>query len=72
MPTLSTVTLFLLAALVLLVIPGPAVLSITTRSMAHGKRAGLASVLGVELASLTHVTAATLGLSAADEISPRV
>ncbi len=64
MPALSTVALFLLAALVLLVIPGPAVLYIVTRSMAQGKRAGLASVLGVELASLTHVAAAALGLSA--------
>ncbi len=64
MPTLSTVALFLLAALVLLVIPGPAVLYITTRSIAHGTRAGLASVAGVELGTLTHVVAATLGISA--------
>ncbi len=64
MPALSTVALFLLAALVLLITPGPAVLYIVARSMAQGKRAGLASVLGVQLASLTHVTAATLGLSA--------
>lgn len=64
MPTLSTVVLFLLAALVLLVIPGPAVLYITTRSIAHGTRAGLASVAGVELGTLTHVIAATLGVSA--------
>ncbi len=64
MPTLSTVVLFFLTALALLLIPGPAVVYITTRSMAHGTRAGLASVLGVELASLTHVAAATLGLSA--------
>jgi threonine/homoserine/homoserine lactone efflux protein len=64
MPALSTVAIFLFAALVLLVIPCPAVIYIVTRSMAQGKRAGLASVLGVELASLTHVAAATLGLSA--------
>jgi len=64
MPSPSTVMLFLLAALVMLVIPGPAVLYITTRSIAQGRRAGLASVAGVELAGLTHVVAATLGLSA--------
>ena len=64
MPALSTVTVFLLAGLVLLVIPGPAVLYITTRSIAHGKRAGLASVAGIELGTLTHVVAATLGVSA--------
>jgi len=64
MPALSTVALFLLAALGLLLIPGPSVLYIITRSVAQGKRAGLASVLGVELASITHVAAAALGLSA--------
>src|SRR5947209_2149899 len=64
MPTLTTMALFLLAALGLLLIPGPSVLYITTRSVAHGRRAGLASVLGVELASLTHTVAAAFGLSA--------
>jgi threonine/homoserine/homoserine lactone efflux protein len=64
MPALSTVALFLLAALGLLLIPGPSVLYIITRSVAQGKRAGLASVLGVELASIIHVAAAALGLSA--------
>jgi threonine/homoserine/homoserine lactone efflux protein len=64
MPALTTMALFLLAALGLLLIPGPSVLYIITRSVAQGKRAGLASVLGVELASLTHAAASTLGLSA--------
>jgi threonine/homoserine/homoserine lactone efflux protein len=64
MPAVSTLALFLLAALGLLLIPGPAVLYIITRSVAQGRRAGLASVLGVELAGLTHAAAATLGLSA--------
>ncbi len=64
MPTLSTATLFLLASLGLLLIPGPSVLYILTRSAAQGRRAGLASVGGIELASLTHAVAATLGLSA--------
>ena len=63
MPALSTVTLFLLAALGLLLIPGPSVLYILTHSAAQGRRAGLASVGGIELASLTHAVAATLGLS---------
>jgi threonine/homoserine/homoserine lactone efflux protein len=64
MPALSTVTLFLLAALGLLLIPGPSVLYILTHSVAQGRRAGLASVGGIELASLTHAVASTLGLSA--------
>ena len=64
MPALTTMALFLLAALGLLLIPGPSVLYIITRSVAQGRRAGLASVLGVEMASLTHAAAAALGLSA--------
>ena len=55
---------FLLAALVLLLTPGPAVLYIVTRSVDQGRRAGLASVLGVELGNSVHVMATTLGLSA--------
>jgi threonine/homoserine/homoserine lactone efflux protein len=57
-------SVFLLAALVLLLIPGPAVLYIVTRSVDQGRRAGLASVLGVELGNSVHVVAATFGLSA--------
>jgi len=64
MPALPTIALFLLAALGLLLIPGPSVLYIITRSVAQGRRAGLASVLGIELASLIHAVAASLGLSA--------
>ena len=51
MPALSTVTLFLLAALGLLLIPGPSVLYILTHSAAQGRRAGLISVGGIELAA---------------------
>jgi threonine/homoserine/homoserine lactone efflux protein len=64
MPALPTIGLFVVAALGLLLFPGPAVLYITTRSATQGRRAGLASVLGVELGSLTHALAAALGLSA--------
>jgi len=64
MPDLPTLMLFLLAALGLLLVPGPAVLYIVTRSAAHGRRAGFASVMGVEIASLIHSMAAALGLSA--------
>lgn len=64
MPALSTLVVFLLAALGILLIPGPAVLYIVTRSVAQGRRAGLASVGGIETANLLHLVAATLGLSA--------
>jgi threonine/homoserine/homoserine lactone efflux protein len=56
--------LFAVAALALLVVPGPAVLYVVTRSIHQGKRAGLVSVLGIHLGTLVHITAATVGLSA--------
>jgi threonine/homoserine/homoserine lactone efflux protein len=56
--------LFVPAALLLLVIPGPSVLFIVTRSIEQGRRAGLVSVLGTHTGSLVHVAAASLGLSA--------
>lgn len=64
MPGYPTIGLFLLAALVLLLIPGPAVLNIVTCSAAHGRRAGLICVLGTHSATLIHVAAAAAGLSA--------
>ncbi len=56
--------LFLGAALVLLLTPGPAVLYITTRSMSQGVRAGLVSVLAIETGNLVQALAAALGLAA--------
>ena len=56
--------LFATAALALLLVPGPAVLYVVTRSIHQGKRAGLVSVLGIHLGTLVHITAATAGLSA--------
>jgi threonine/homoserine/homoserine lactone efflux protein len=64
MPETSTLALFAVAAVTLLLIPGPAVLYIVTRSVDQGRAAGLASVCGVHVGTLLHVTAAALGLSA--------
>jgi threonine/homoserine/homoserine lactone efflux protein len=55
---------FLAAALVILLIPGPGVLYIVTRSLSQGRRAGLISVLGLSAGALVQVAAATAGLSA--------
>jgi threonine/homoserine/homoserine lactone efflux protein len=56
--------LFILASLSLLLIPGPAVLYIVTRSIDQGRLAGVVSVLGIEVGGLFHVAAAALGISA--------
>jgi threonine/homoserine/homoserine lactone efflux protein len=63
-PTPSTLGLFALAALALLVIPGPSVLYVVTRSVEQGRRAGLLSVLGIHTGTLVHIAAAATGLSA--------
>jgi threonine/homoserine/homoserine lactone efflux protein len=64
LPDPSSFVLFVAAALVLLLTPGPAVLYIVTRSLEQGRRAGLVSVLGVHAGTLVHVAAAAAGLSA--------
>jgi threonine/homoserine/homoserine lactone efflux protein len=64
MPSGSTLALFCLAALALIVVPGPAVAYIVTQSVDKGRRAGLVSALGIACGGLVHVAAATAGLSA--------
>jgi threonine/homoserine/homoserine lactone efflux protein len=63
-PGIAQLGLFVSAALVLLLIPGPAVLYIVGRSVEQGRTAGLVSVLGVHAATLVNIVAAALGLSA--------
>lgn len=63
-PEASVLGLFVVAALVLLLTPGPAVLYIVARSVEQGRLAGLVSALGVHVGTLVHVAAAALGLSA--------
>src|SRR5215475_7578890 len=64
MPEPSTFLVFVAAAVALLVVPGPAVIFIVTRSVTHGRTGGLVSVLGVHTGSVVHVAAAALGVSA--------
>ncbi len=64
MPDASMFAVFLITTLVLLVMPGPAVLYIIARSIDQGRTAGIVSVLGVGVGTLFHVVAAALGLSA--------
>src|SRR6267378_5804794 len=63
-PSHSSLLLFVSAALVLLAIPGPAVLFVTSRSIGLGRSAGLVSALGIGVGTLVHVAAAAVGLSA--------
>ncbi len=60
----SKLYFFMLAALALLLVPGPAVLYITARSASQGRMAGFVSVLAIETANFLQAVAAALGLSA--------
>ncbi|MGC8494091.1 MAG: LysE family translocator [Syntrophobacteraceae bacterium] len=64
MPGIPHLPVFLLASLVLAIIPGPAVLYIVTRSVDQGRRAGLVSVCAIAVGTLAQILAASLGLSA--------
>src|ERR671910_567187 len=64
MPSPEVFAAFAVASLALLIVPGPSVLYIVTRSMDQGRAAGLVSVLGIHTGSIVHVAAASLGLSA--------
>ena len=64
MPGLSTIAAFAAASILLLIIPGPAVLYIVNRSVSDGRRAGLAAAVGLSLGNHVHALAAALGLSA--------
>jgi threonine/homoserine/homoserine lactone efflux protein len=63
-PDPGRIAVFTAAALALLLVPGPAVLYVVARSIQQGRRAGLASVLGIHVGTLVHIAAATVGLSA--------
>jgi len=63
-PSAASISVFAVAAILLLLTPGPAVLYIVARSVEQGRIAGLASVCGITTGTLVHVLAAALGLSA--------
>jgi len=70
MPDSSSFALFLVSSLILLVVPGPAVLYIVARSIDEGWPAGVVSALGVALGSVGLVFAAAFGISALIDSSP--
>jgi RhtB (resistance to homoserine/threonine) family protein len=64
MTDLTYWTVFLGAALALNLAPGPDLLYIISRTVAHGTRVGLASAAGLWTGAFIHVFAVALGLSA--------
>lgn len=55
--------LFLTAAVLLAIAPGPGMLYVLARSLAGGRREGVLSALGTFLGGMVHVFAAALGIS---------
>ena len=60
----STFGVFLAAAFVLAVVPGPGMLYVLARTLRGGRREGLMSTLGTAVAGTMHTLAAALGISA--------
>jgi threonine/homoserine/homoserine lactone efflux protein len=59
----AKIIVFLTAAVLLAVAPGPGMLYVLARSLAGGKREGVLSALGTLLGGMVHVLAAALGVS---------
>ena len=64
MPTVTTIVLFALATLILTASPGPGVIYVVTRSLAQGRRAGFASMFGIESGEVLWMFAAATGVAA--------
>jgi threonine/homoserine/homoserine lactone efflux protein len=63
-PSSSHLAGFVVAAVAILVVPGPSVLFVVTRGVALGRRAALVTMLGNEAGALVHVVAVALGVGA--------
>jgi threonine/homoserine/homoserine lactone efflux protein len=61
MPSPSILALYAVTAIIVLLVPGPAVLYVVSQSLRQGRRAGIASVLGIHAGTLVQVVAAVLG-----------
>lgn len=64
MPDLSTLLTFITASVILLVVPGPTIALIISKSMSHGKRIAVPMVLGIAAGGTVAATLALAGVSA--------
>ncbi|MGN6571231.1 MAG: LysE family translocator [Pseudolabrys sp.] len=64
MPHATQFALFLVAALVLAITPGPGIFYVAARSLAGGRTEGIASSCGTGLGGMMHVLAGSAGVSA--------
>ena len=64
MPDTGVIALFAAATFVLTVTPGPGVLYVVGRAVGGGRRAGFASMLGIETGEAVYIAGAALGITA--------
>ncbi len=64
MLSFSELLLYCLAALAIMLTPGPNMLYCVSRALCQGRVAGWISVLGVQAGNVVHIAAATVGLTA--------
>src|SRR4051794_29393039 len=64
MPDLTQLALYLAAACVLAITPGPGIFYVAARTLAGGRAEGVASSFGTGLGGMVHVVAGSLGVSA--------
>ncbi|WP_297846139.1 LysE family translocator [Pseudomonas sp.] len=64
MPDATNLYLFIVAALLLLIVPGPNMAFVTSHALAHGWRASLAAALGITMADMLMTVMVSAGLGA--------
>jgi threonine/homoserine/homoserine lactone efflux protein len=64
MPDITQLALYVAAALVLAITPGPGIFYVAARTLAGGRAEGIASSFGTGLGGMVHVIAGSLGVSA--------
>jgi threonine/homoserine/homoserine lactone efflux protein len=64
MPDITQFALYVAAALILAITPGPGIFYVAARTLAGGRAEGIASSFGTGLGGMVHVVAGSLGVSA--------
>jgi threonine/homoserine/homoserine lactone efflux protein len=64
MADINNIVLFMLATITLNITPGPDMMYVITRSVAEGRKSGIASALGISAGTIFHMFAVAFGLSA--------
>ena len=57
-------SIFVIASIILCIVPGPDMIFLLGRTLAQGKKAGIMAAVGINVGAYVHLIAATLGISA--------